>query len=566
MAITISDVSINRANAFNSESISNVTEHELSFKLAGCSGATTIIISINGFEKLRKIFSSAPSQLYYDIGSFEANVSKSDFKAINVSIIVKDSNKNSAKASTAFSVYKYSPPNVTATVERNSSEQPILKFTPSFQGTVAGATNSLKQFFVRGNNNGTVYTTDLKGKASPQTITGTYDISKSYEFVIFIQDQVRPSSIVKRVTLPSVKLVMDIGADGNTVAFFGEAPESAAKKTLQIGDFASFGETVRLGYASGRNTKIDSGGLIIFNGAMNIAQIGYGNTIDSSGNTVQAPYYTFGKRKDNTEAGEYSFSCGFESSAKGYYSFACGFDTHADYPGSFAGGMGVITDDACQTVVGKYNDSSKDYLFVVGNGENDFEPSNAFGVHKYGHAYVKGDIRIGGGTIYLDDLLTKQQNVICFDGSNELWLGYCQYYDGSRRTVLYGGNEIQFKLSTPQASWKPYYSKGDTVSDLIRTAGFVTNSGKEVQFTIPLSKPVIGNPRVNVTNVDGFCIRQAGKYVYGSTASAYTKASKITAHIAFGGCIVIVATMPNTTNAVNNDTCGVTADLKIAFS
>lgn len=479
MAITISDVSINRANVFNGKSISDITDHTVSFNLSGCSGTTTITITINKTGSIKKVYSSPPTKAYFEIGCFKANVSNADFKVINIDISVNDS-KNSATASTAFSVYKYSPPNVTATVERNSSEQPILKFTPSFQGTVAGATNSIKQFFVRGINNGIVYNTDLKGKASPQTIIGTYDISKSYGFVIFIQDQVRPSSIVKRVILPSVKLVMDIGADGNSIAFFGTAPNSATKQSLIIGDVASFandGITEQVTSSDGKQSLINISGnsvSILSDGKVDI----YGSSLNLK-NTINV-------------TGEISATNNVK--------------TNANFLANNNNGLSV-------------KDSSGTYRAIAS-----------------------------------------------VSSSNNTVIGYGLYANNQGQTRIYGGQGINFITKTPAVEWKPYYSKGDTVSDLIRTAGFVTNSGKEVQFTIPLSKPVIGNPTVTVTNVDGFCIRQAGKYIYGSTASAYTKASKITADIAFGGCIVIVATMPNTTNAVNNDACGVTADLKIAFS
>lgn len=506
MAITISNISISRTNAFNGKSISNITEHRLSFNLAGCGDTTVIIILINGTEKIRKGFFSPPSQVYYDIGSFEANVSNADFKAINVDIIVKDSNKNSAKASTAFSVYKYSPPDVTATVERNSSEQPILKFTSSFQGTVAGATNSLKQFFVRGNNNGTVFTTDLKGKASPQTINGTYDISKSYEFVIFIQDQVRPSSIVKRVTLPSVNLVMDIGADGNSIAFFGTASNSATKQSLKISDFASFAKDSISEQATSSDGKQSS----LINISGNSVAIRVKNVVNNVMSDINSIVMS---------------GANLSISANGkvdIYGNSLNLKNTINVTGEVSATNNVKTD-----------------ANFLANNNNGLSVKDSSGTYRA---------------------------IASVSSSNNTVIGYGLYANNQGQTRIYGGQSINFITKTPAAEWKPYYSKGDTVSDLIRTAGFVTNSGREVQFTIPLSKPVIGNPTVTVTNVDGFCVRQAGKYIYGSTASAYTKASKITADIAFGGCIVIVATMPNTTNAVNNDVCGVTADLKIAFS
>ena len=105
---------------------------------------------------------------------------------------------------------------------------------------MAGSTNNLKFFYIRCLNDDPDYNTDLIGKVSPQELTGTYDISKTYTFEVHIQDSVNPDEIIQRVILPSEKLAMDIGADGKTVTFFGTSPSSSDKETLRIGDFASF--------------------------------------------------------------------------------------------------------------------------------------------------------------------------------------------------------------------------------------------------------------------------------------------------------------------------------------
>lgn len=63
-------------------------------------------------------------------------------------------------------------------------------------------------------------------------------------------------------------------------------------------------------------------------------------------------------------------------------------------------------------------------------------------------------------------------------------------------------------LSTYLGTWRPYFCAGDSISATFGTAGYITSSGKDVIFIIPLSKPIIGNPTVTVTSVEGLMVRQ----------------------------------------------------------
>lgn len=122
-------------------------------------------------------------------------------------------------------------------------------------------------------------------------------------------------------------------------------------------------------------------------------------------------------------------------------------------------------------------------------------------------------------------------------------------------------------LSTYLGAWRPYFCAGDSISAIFGTAGYITNSGKDVVFIIPLSKPIIGNPTVTVTSVEGLMVRQNNKYLYGSSSTKYVKPSKYTVHSTLsGGCICVSATMPNTTDVTNNSPCGIWANIKITFS
>ena len=122
-------------------------------------------------------------------------------------------------------------------------------------------------------------------------------------------------------------------------------------------------------------------------------------------------------------------------------------------------------------------------------------------------------------------------------------------------------------LSTSLGTWRPYFCTGDSISATFGTAGYITNSGKDVIFIIPLSKPIVGNPTVTVTSVEGLMVRQNNKYLYGGSSTKYVKPSKYAVHSTLsGGCIHVFATMPNTTDVTNNSPCGIYVNIKITFS
>lgn len=239
-----------KTNYFNSRSISNITTHKYTFKVAGLYGASQTVEVTIGSSKYTKevaaVSDNTSTSVSFDIGALEATGS-SDYDRKTINIKITDSRGRTYTSSDYIDIYKYSPPDVVASIARNKDEQPVLTFIPTYQATVAGAANALTIFWARCNVDGEVYETDLKGKTSPQVLVGTYDLAKAYQFTIAIKDSVRPSAIIKRVILPSAIPVMDISADGKTVTFFGTSPSSADKNTLRIGDVASFGEEIILG-------------------------------------------------------------------------------------------------------------------------------------------------------------------------------------------------------------------------------------------------------------------------------------------------------------------------------
>ena len=590
---------------FNNKAIAGITSFTFTINVPGLYGASqTVKFTIKDTDYVQNVpavSGTTNTAVTFDVDTFACNDPTAMYTRWFFKIEITDSRGRSDSRMDWVTIYPYSPPDVVATVDRNADEKPVLTFTPSYQATVAGATNSITIFWARCNVDGEVYETDLKGKTSPQVLVGTYDLSKAYQFTIAIKDSVRPSAIIKRIILPSAMPVMDIGADGKTVTFFGTSPNSADKNTLRVGDVASFGEEVVLGDTSNSYTVVKATGLtvhdkntVVGDDTNVIGSIGIGNTVNASGSKVTGPFYTLGVRSFNevdgvgiqpTENGLYSMVEGWLCEASGYASHAegnaCCASGHLSHAGgmnsgasgfaSFAHGYGLRANGEYQAVFGMNNivDTSNKYLLIVGNGPGEGTSSNALGVTANGHIDVQKNIYINtnGSGIFERDTDGTNRELIAMDGNNKLSIGYGQYSHGGRETVLQGGNKLTLRLKNPNATWRPYMTKGDSFNTTIQVGGYITNSGKDVTFQLPLNNPVIGSPTVTIASVDGLCVRQNNKYLYGSAASTFAKPSSYSCTLVNGGNhIKITAKMANTTNVENNSACGIYASIKVTFS
>ena len=181
-----------------------------------------------------------------------------------------------------------------------------------------------------------------------------------------------------------------------------------------------------------------------------------------------------------------------------------------------------------------------------------------------------GDVIIPNGrAYYCKNASGATRSLIYMNSSNNTVIGYGGYTAGEGQTNIYG-RYVKIFSKTANADFKPYYEKGDSVSTVWWMDGFVTSSKTKVYFTIPMAKPIIGSPTVTVTsNSGGLTVRQhgVGDYGYAYGSSDGIKPSSYSAVInTDGNAIKITATMPNTTDVINNAPCAVSADIKITFS
>ena len=197
-------------------------------------------------------------------------------------------------------------------------------------------------------------------------------------------------------------------------------------------------------------------------------------------------------------------------------------------------------------------------------------------IHAIGGIRLKSDnLRASASHFWLDQGYSIRSSIagvldcqlLGANSGNNIVLGWGAYNaKAASNTEICAGKNMLFRLGQSGKSWIPYYKPGDTVlMGNYKCSGYVTNSGKEVCFSIPIDRPMIGVTSVSVASSNGLIIRQGGKYTHGSSASTWVKPSSYSVATSLN-CINVVATLPNTTNVVNNDTCGVQASIIITFT
>lgn len=157
-------------------------------------------------------------------------------------------------------------------------------------------------------------------------------------------------------------------------------------------------------------------------------------------------------------------------------------------------------------------------------------------------------------------------NLIGMSTNNNTVVGYGPYVANVGNTHLYG-KDIVIYSKTAGTNYRPYYRAGDSLGLTIHTSGYVTSSGTNVVFIVPLAKPILGSPTVTITSGSGMVLRQGAKYTHGSAASTNVKP---TSYSWIGdtdwNAVIVSAIMSNTENVTNNDAIGVAWNGTITFS
>ena len=361
----------------------------------------------------------------------------------------------------------------------------------------------------------------------------------------------------------------------NSLKFGNILMKPTSNGNLAIGDHAEFGSTVRIGNPSSRYTRINSNGLMVNNENTVIAQIGYGTAGDTNGGNSVYAFYTFGERKTGTLSGGYSLVEGFNNTAtgfcahaEGWLSIASGTSAHAE-GGSTASGTSAHAEGSSTTASG--DDSHTEGMCTTASGqsshaEGEHTEASEIGAHAEG-GYTKAmgvySHAGGAGTIAKNDYQTvigrynanKNSAFIIGNGSSdtERSNAFTVDWDGNiTGKSLTSANDLKLGFGSSNI-FKPYFTKGDSITLTIYAVGYVTTGGKEVAMYVPLSRPIIAGGSVSVASVHGLTIRQNGKYLYSSSASNSVNPSSFRAAIVGSGCGVnIVATFGNAVIVLRN--------------
>lgn len=171
----------------------------------------------------------------------------------------------------------------------------------------------------------------------------------------------------------------------------------------------------------------------------------------------------------------------------------------------------------------------------------------------------------GGSAFFVTCKDNVQRNMLqLVNVNNDTVLGWGQYADKYGGTFICGC-DIVFNVSSgaSDASYHPYYRRGDSIDVRMGTAGYVTSGKKEFYFTIPLGKPVIGNPTVSISSINGLIIRQNSNYII---KADWVQPDRYSAAVRDNNAIWVIAFWNNATNAANNSPVGIDANIRITFS
>lgn len=179
---------------------------------------------------------------------------------------------------------------------------------------------------------------------------------------------------------------------GYTSMAFGDNNIAYARDTLAGGrNTKALG---KYGVSLGNNTEAGHAALAI---GTNVKALGF-NGLATGENTKAYGWDSVAGGKDTTASGKYSMAQNLNTKAIGDNSTALGNNSTASGESSFVTGHGSKATLYAQTVVGRFNDTDTNALFIIGNGEGDSDRSNAFEV------YDDGSISLAGVTITPEQL------------------------------------------------------------------------------------------------------------------------------------------------------------------
>jgi hypothetical protein len=156
---------------------------------------------------------------------------------------------------------------------------------------------------------------------------------------------------------------------------------------------------------------------------------------------------------------------------------------------------------------------------------------------------------------------------IIAEGSPEMCVEYFRNTEDSEALIKHSDQMPAIrKVYTPYGIYKPYYSAGDSIDIETEVTGIIASSKQDIYFGIPLPKPIIGNPTITVSSINGLMVRQAGRYCFTTANTTYVKPTSYY-QPTHNVNLYMGARMPNTTNVTTgNDPCWINVSVRVTFS
>lgn len=185
-----------------------------------------------------------------------------------------------------------------------------------------------------------------------------------------------------------------------------------------------------------------------------------------------------------------------------------------------------------------------------------------------GNLEITGDIILKGNDKSIHGVNHETSEIIDIlhvDTNGNTTVGYDGYKNKNGDTHICG-NDVSHYVASADADFRPYYRAGDVINFKVRASGYVTNAGRNVVFTIPITKPVIGVPTATASSGSGFVLRQNNAYTHGSASSTYVKPVSYQVESNYNSGFIVTAVFDVTTNVVNNNSIGIYWDGTITLS
>jgi hypothetical protein len=150
------------------------------------------------------------------------------------------------------------------------------------------------------------------------------------------------------------------------------------------------------------------------NQATNLGAIAIGSSTQATGlyavsvgnQTIASGGAAFAAGNFTEASGTFGVATGYATEAEARYSAAFGNSTDATGGASFV--IGAFNEPDANAVDATHGQESRKYIFIVGNGTDDSNRSNAMTVDWDGNAVVAGKLTVGAAPVNAMDVATKQ--------------------------------------------------------------------------------------------------------------------------------------------------------------